>query len=59
MENWGLSKKDHRFNAFSTNVNTINLNIFPTYVGINNSEKFQEPFMRYKSLISLERYERM
>ena len=36
----------HRFNAFSRNVSTINLKIFPTHGGIYKSENIQQAFWR-------------
>ena len=50
----------NKFNAFSTNVNTINLKIFPTHGGIDKLERTQQAFWReIKSLRSLTKYERM
>ena len=58
---WGTVTwvKMHRLNAFSRNVRTLNLTIFPTHVGIQKSEKIQQVFWRDKTLRSLKKYERM
>ena len=42
----GAWLKMPRFNAFSTNVNTINFKIFPTHGGIHKLEKIQQTFWR-------------
>ena len=48
-----------RFNAFSGNVNSINLIFFPTHGGIYKLEKIQQAFWRDNTLRSLKKYERM
>ena len=52
---WGTGElvKMHRFNAFSRNVNTINLKMFPTHDGMASIQE------RDKILRSLKKYERM
>ena len=45
---WGAEtwRKMRRFNAFSRNVNTINLKVFPTRGGRDKLEKIQQAFWR-------------
>ena len=61
FEWWGALVKMPTFNAFSRNLNTVNMKIFLTHGGIHKFKgKFNKHSVeRYKALGSLQKYECM